>query len=164
MKKQPFSFLFIFLFVFGISAQTNEARKIYEFGNTNCDDYRASLDILLTELNNFTESKGYVFVYEGDLETFVYDKKGVNKGTKLISSEKGFAKDLIDYFKNHLLFRNFPSERIVFVEAGFRKKITNELWIVPNGINPPSPTPTLQKIKQRKPKSKPGQFGFCEEM
>jgi hypothetical protein len=162
MKNQLFSFLLIIWFVFSVSAQTNEARKIYEFGNTNCDNYRASLDILLTELNHFPDSKGYVFVYEGDLETVVYDKNGVNKGKKLISSEKGFAKRLIGYFKNHLLFRNFPSERIVFVEAGFRKKITNELWIVPNGANLPTPTPTLQKIKQRK--HKPGQFGFCEEM
>jgi NADH:ubiquinone oxidoreductase subunit 5 (subunit L)/multisubunit Na+/H+ antiporter MnhA subunit len=98
MKKQVFSFLLIISFVFSVSAQTMEARKVYEFGNTNCDDFRASLDILLTELNNSLDSKGYVFVYEGDLETFIYDKNGVNKGKKLISSEKGFARILIGYF------------------------------------------------------------------
>lgn len=162
MRKILLSLIFFALFVFSVSAQTKEARKIDEFGITNCGDYGARIDVLFRELEKFPDSKGYIFVYEGDLEVFIYDRNGVNKGKKLVLSEKGFAKNVIGYFKEHLTYRKFPLERIVFLEAGFRRKYTNELWFVPNGVSPPIPMPTLQKIKQRKPKHK--KFGFCGEM
>ncbi|CAA9422331.1 MAG: hypothetical protein AVDCRST_MAG74-3078 [uncultured Pyrinomonadaceae bacterium] len=162
MKKQILSFLFLLSLVFSVSAQVKETRKVDEFENTNCDDYRARMDNLLIEVNNFPNAKGYVFVYEGKLKQRIYDKNGKPKGIKYVSPEVGTAKELIGYLKNHLLFRNYPSDKIVFIEAGFREKLAVELWIVPNEVNSPKPTPTLKKIKQRKQTCKP--FGFCGEM
>lgn len=154
--------ILFFCLAFAASMFAQEARKIDEFGNTNCCDYGARIDGLFIELNKYSDAKGYVYVYEGNLEQGVYDKNGKYKGTKNVLSEKGLAKELIGYFKKHLLFRSYPSERIIFIEGGFRVKFTVELWFVPNGVNSPKPTPTLERIKQRKPKRKP--FGFCGEM
>ncbi len=148
--------------VFSVSAQVKEARKVDEFTNTNCDDYSARMDSLLTEVSNYSDAKGYVFVYEGKLKQYVYDKNPKRERIKFVSPEVGMAKELIGYLKNHLLFRNYPSDKIVFIEAGFREKLAVELWIVPNKVNSPKPTPTLKKIKQRKQTRKP--FGFCSEM
>ncbi len=45
-----------------------------------------------------------------------------------------------------------PSEKIVFIEAGFREKLTIEFWLVPLGAEPPKPNPTLKKMKYQKGK------------
>jgi hypothetical protein len=49
-----------------------------------------------------------------------------------------------------------------FVVAGFRENFTVEFWIVPNGVTPPEPSPTLTKMKYRK--GIPAKFclGCCE--
>ena len=162
MKKQLFIFLLLLFFFSSVSAQEKEAKLFSEFGNTTCNNYRGLMDNFLLELKNFPEAKGYAFIYEGDLELYQYDKNGKNKGLKTFTSVKGYSKEVIDYYQKHLLFREFPAERIEFIEAGFREKFTIELWIVPNEAIVPKPTPTLEKIKQRKPTRT--QFGFCGEM
>jgi hypothetical protein len=162
MREVIVGFIFIFVLALSVSAQIEEAQKIDKFGNTNCDDYGARIDLLLTEINNFSDAKGYVFVYEGKLEQFIYDKNAKFKKTRYVSPEIGMAKEIIGYLKKHLLFRNFPSNKIVFIEAGYREKYAVEFWLVPDKAIPPKPTPTLKKIKQRKPKLK--QFDFCGEM
>lgn len=162
MKRRFFGFLILLSFVPSASAQIKEARKIDEFENTNCDDYRGRTDFLLTALRNSSDAQGYIFVYEGDLKQFIYDRNGKHKGMKYVSPEMGAAQGLTDYLKNHIRFRKFPAEKITFVQGGFREKFTVELWIVPNKANPPKPTPTLKKIKRRKQKRKPS--GFCGEI
>lgn len=137
--------------------------KIDEFGNTNCDDYRARMDHSLTELSMHPNAKGYVFVYEGNLKEWVKDKNTLTtKGWRLTPSEVGLAKDLIAYFKTHLAFRNFAADRIVFVNAGFRKTFVVEVWLVPEGAEPPTASPTLSKIKQRRRVKRA--FSYCGEM
>lgn len=162
MKNLLLIFIFSFVFFLNISAQIDQARKIDEVENTNCDDYRARMDMLLTEVSNSPDSKGYVFIYEGKLKTFAYDKNGKSKGIEYISPEVGRAKEIIHYFKNHLSFRNYSANKIVFIEAGFREKYIIEFWIVPAKADLPKPSPDLKKIKQRKQTRK--LFGFCGEM
>lgn len=162
MKKRLFGFLILLSLVFTVSAQSKEVQKLDEFGNTNCDDYLARMDYLLSEINNSTNSKGYIFVYEGKLKEFTYHKNNRNQGTRYISSEVGSGKELIRYLKNQLSFRRFPTEKVIFVEAGFREKFTIEFWLVPDDVDAPKPSPTLKKIKQRKQTRKPN--GFCGDM
>lgn len=45
MKKHFFNFLFFFLLVVSVSAQSKEARKFDEFGNIGCEDIRNRLDV-----------------------------------------------------------------------------------------------------------------------
>ncbi len=151
------------LCVVKLSAQYAVPIKIDEFGNTNCDDYRARIDASLTELRKSPDAKGHILVYGGDLKEWVTDKKTLTtKGWRNAPSEVGVAKDLIGYFNQHLAFRNFPTDRIVFIDAGFREKLVVEVWLVPDGAATPRPTPTRTKIKQRKRTKKP--WGFCGEM
>lgn len=162
MKKQISVFLFLLVFVFCVSAQNKVAQKIDEFGATNCCDYRARIDNLFVEIDKSYDAKGYVYVYEGNIEQRLYDKNGKYIETKNVPSEKGSAEELIGYFKDHVLLRRYSPEKIVFINAGFREKYTVEMWIVPKGVNPPKTTPTLEKIKQRKTNHKP--LGFCGEI
>lgn len=53
--------------------------------------------------------------------------------------------------------RGINAERVVTLNAGYREKLTIDLWIVPTGFNRPVPTPTLdpsevQIIRPRKRK------------
>lgn len=162
MKKIAFLTLLLFSAVFDTSAQVKEAKLLQKFGNTNCDDYGAKLDTLLAELHYSPDSKGYVLVYEGNVLLAISDKNIKSVTFKYVSPEVSAAKELISFFKKHLQFRNFPRERINFVEAGFREKFVVELWVVPSGLAPPKPAPTLQRIKHRRHKPKP--YGFCGEM
>jgi hypothetical protein len=153
----------LLLYASELSAQYAVPIKIDEFGNTNCDDYRARIDTSLAELRKSPDAKGHILVYEGDLKQWVRDRKTLTTtGWRYAPSEVGLAKDIIKYFKQHLAFRNFPTDRVLFVDAGFREKFAVEVWLVPDGAAPPGPTPTRTKLRQRKRVKRP--FGFCGEM
>lgn len=152
MKRQLFSFLILLLFVLSVSAQTDEARKVDEFGNLNCDDYSARMDDLWIKLNNLPDAKGYVFIYEGKIENAVYDKNGKYKGEQYFYPKIGEAKTRIRYMQQLIRFGKFSPGKFVFIEAGFREKFTIEYWIVPNEATLPVPTSILEKMKHRKGK------------
>jgi hypothetical protein len=57
-------------------------------------------------------------------------------------------------------FRRFPKEKVLFISGGFRENHTVELWVVPNGANPPKATPTLESMKYRKGKP----VNMCESL
>ncbi|MGI8639395.1 MAG: hypothetical protein ACR2MG_05515 [Pyrinomonadaceae bacterium] len=153
--KIIFNFVFIALFVFSVSAQVNEARKIDEFGNISCDDLTARFDNFFLQLTELDNSKGYVLVYEGNLLSPLYNKDG-----KTIKPRRGEAKAQILTMKSRIKFSRFDEKRIVFVNGRFRENLTIELWIVPTDVTPPKPTPTLKKMKYRK--GKPG--NFCDAL
>ncbi|MDQ3800446.1 MAG: hypothetical protein M3384_13440 [Acidobacteriota bacterium] len=165
MKAKPATVFFILLltaltvFPQQQQQQQREAEKIDDFEATSCDDYRGRLDRLLVSVNNSSGAKGYVIVYPGNLKQFIYDRNWKNKGIKYVKPAANYARELIGYFKSHLRLRRFPAERIVFIEGGFREEFTIEFWLVPKDAAPPTPTPTLKKIKQ----AKPGKYaeGFC---
>ena len=145
--------LCLLILLVSINAQQAEPILVDEFGVTNCDDYRGRLDILLIELEKAPGAKGVVFVYSGDLELDVYDKNSKKVGVRYVRSMVELDRALINYYKNHVLFRHFSPDRLEFVRAGYRRKFTNTFWLVPKGSAAPIPTPTLKSIKQkRKPK------------
>lgn len=43
------------------------------------------------------------------------------------------------------LWRYFPWQKTKAIDGGFREKATTELWIVPRGASPPTPTPTVNR-------------------
>lgn len=154
--------IFILSFLLCIPVFSQEAVKIDEFTNTTCDDYWSRTSFLYTDLNRNLEAKAYIFVYQGKLTKLVYDKKGNLKRTDYVSPPKNEANELIGYFERDAAFKDIPTDKVTFVEGGFREKFTVEFWIVPVGTNPPKPTPTLEKVKQRKPVRHP--FGYCGEL
>jgi hypothetical protein len=149
MKKQLFSFLLIISFVFSVSAQTKEARKIDELINYDCDDMLARLDRLASQTMKDSKAKAFIIIYEGRYSLNV-SNKGENE-KRIFLPRFGESVVRTQIMQNHLLnFRNLPREKILFVSGGFRENHTVELWVVPNGANPPKPTPTLENMKYRK--------------
>jgi len=148
MKNVILALLLMFACAVCALGQTAGTQKFEEFGVTTCDEYRARVDLLMLNLTASPGAKGYVIVYEGNVEEPVYDKKYRVVGKYLTPSAKGSAKALISYFKNHLGFRKYPTERFVFINGGFRKKFSIEFWVVAEGSTPPPLSPTLKKIKQ----------------
>jgi len=144
MKRYFFILFLLLSFAFSISAQEKEARKVDEFESVNCDDYLARMDNFQIELSNDPTAKGYILIYEGKIPKnskgkfiFVFPHSG---------EAKSYKKTMI----RRMAFRKYDRQRIVFIEAGFREKLTVEFWLVPAGAEPPKPTPTLKKIKYRK--------------
>src|SRR5687768_6522587 len=153
MKKQLFVFLLALFFVFNVSAQDKESRKIDEFENIPCDEYLMRVDAAMVEAHNNPFSTIYVLIYEG--KELKYNSRK-NK-TESVFPNFGSAKAKIRSIEKYLSIRKFPAERFEFVKAGFRENLTVEIWLVPVGATSPKPTPTLTKMKYRKGKA----TGFC---
>jgi hypothetical protein len=100
------------------------SRKFDEFPNIKFDDEKARLDNFAIQLQNEPGSRGYILVYPGPR-----DHAG--------DAQKRAARAR-DYLVNT---RGLDANRIVTLPGGQRAAQTVELWIVPNGANPPTPTP-----------------------
>ena len=159
IKKQLHILILVVSLVSSILAQTKEARKIDEFGSIPCEELRARLDSFLSELQNNPQTKGFVIVYEGKYFYPDFNKYPPEK-IKTYLPAFGEAQLRTQAFINHFKWRNFPSDRYLFISGGYREKHTVEFWIVPNGAKPLRPSPTLDKMKFRK--GKPERI-TCEE-
>lgn len=148
--KQTILSLF-FTFIFCVSGFSQEARKIDEFGSVSCDEYLNRMDNFQIELSNEPTAKGYILIYEGNLTRY---KKGK---TYLVLPHFNEAESYKRTIIRRMAFRGFGKEKIVFVKAGFREKLTVEFWLVPLGAEPPKPTPSLKKMKYQKGKP----LDFC---
>lgn len=153
MKHKFFTVFSILLFAFNVDAQNKEMRKFEEFGNIQCGDLRTRLDLFLIELQNNPQSKGFVIVYDGKHYSYDYSRGG-NPKIKYQLPVFGEATLLTQQMLNHFKYRNFPSDRYLFISGGYRENYTVELWVVPTGAEPPKPTPTANEIKYRKGKLK----------
>ncbi|MDQ3748426.1 MAG: hypothetical protein M3367_05320 [Acidobacteriota bacterium] len=151
MRNLSFSLIFFIFLAFSASAQTKEARKIDEFGVIPCGDFRSRLDNFLAKLQNELRSKGFVIVYEGKYSYQIYDQYPKTK-LKTYLPAFGESNYRTQIMMNHFKFRNFPSDKYLFISGGYRENHAVELWIIPNGATPPKPTPTLDKINYRKGK------------
>lgn len=151
MKNLILIFLLLLPFAFSVSAQTDEARKVDEFESVNCDDYLARMDNFQIELSNNPTAKGYILIYEGKIP------RQTNTRFIFVSPHSGEAKAYEKTMIRRMTFRKYDRQKIVFVEAGFREKLTVEFWVVPSNAEPPKPIPTLKKMKYQKGKPK----DFC---
>ena len=155
--KQKFLFIVLLLLTVNAFAQSDEAQKLDEFGYVNCDEYLARMDAVIIAQANNPNSQIYVFVYEGK------EKRGFYKNDKMVWLKpslppSGLAKAKIDSMKEYIKkWKKRPVENYVFVNGGFREEFQVEIWLVPPGAEPPTPTPTLQKMEYRKG----GPRGFC---
>jgi hypothetical protein len=150
MKLRLFLILVCFFMIASTTfAQTDETAKVDEFETPTCEDYLSRMDGVQNFLRNNPSSNVYILVYEGK-ELRLNNRTGEYE---LAFPNFGSAKAKIRSMKKRLQI----IDRIVFVEAGFRQKLTIEIWAVPLGKMPPNPSPTLKKIRYRKGKPE----GFC---
>lgn len=104
-----------------------QPRKFDEFPSISFDDDKARLDNLAIELQNAPTAQGYIIVYGGR------------------TSRPGLADRLGARAKNYLVnTRGINPNRLTVVNGGYRESDYIEIWLVPQGAQPPRPTPTVQ--------------------
>ena len=100
---------------------------------------KARLDNFAIELQNNPSSRGYVIAYSG------------------ASSRAGQADRLINRAKDYLINqRGIDMSRFSIINGGYRETDYFELWIVPQGAEPPTPTPTAQPNPAAQPQPRTG--------
>lgn len=119
-----------------LERKTRTNLKFDECTNCTFDDQKARLDNLGVELQNDPTTQAYIFVYGGRLSP-------IGQAEKLRNRTK-------DYLIND---RRIDASRFVMVNGGFRESDSVEIWIVPSGVTPPLPAPTVQagEVKSAKP-------------
>jgi hypothetical protein len=125
-----------------------EARKFDEFGDIYCDDEKARLDNFANELQNNPDVQGYIIFYGGKRHQYPY-----GNSSRLALPRRGEAEARASRLKPYIHdTRGIDPNRIVVVNGGYRDQWAAELWIVPKGANPPTPTPTVkpQEIRFRR--------------
>lgn len=148
MKRQFFTLLFLFTFVFSISAQEKEASKVSELSSFwQCEEARAVVDNFFIQLQRNPQTTGFIIYYEGK-----YDNGEKNSKLKMLLPKRGEADYRMQIIRDHIKLRRYDSSRVLFINGGFREENKTEFWLVPNGAELPKPTPTLDKIDYRKGK------------
>ncbi|MCA1850024.1 MAG: hypothetical protein LC672_02945, partial [Acidobacteria bacterium] len=96
------------------------------FPVTAFDDTKARLDNMAIELQNTPSAQGYIIAYAGR------------------SSRAGQADRLIKRAKDYLVNeRGIDANRLSVINGGYREGDYFELWVVPQGAEPPQATPTV---------------------
>jgi hypothetical protein len=102
----------------------NLPKEFDEFPSVAFDDDKARFDNLAIELQNSPGSTGYIIAYTG-------------RRSRAGQVER-MGQRAIDYLVNQ---RGINQTRLRFLPGGTRDVDTYELWIVPQGAEPPRPTP-----------------------
>jgi hypothetical protein len=105
--------------------QISPPKRFDEFPSIAFDDDKARLDNLAIELQNNPGAQGYIIAYAGRRRPA---GEADRMGTRAVNY-------LVDK-------RGISRSRLVFVNGGYRETDAFELWLVPQGAEPPRPTPT----------------------
>lgn len=101
--------------------------KCYDcFPFTAFDDTKARLDNLAIELQNTPTAQGYIIAYAG-------------RGSRAGQADR-LIKRARDYMVNE---RGIDASRLTVINGGYRDTDYFELWVVPQGAEAPTPTPTV---------------------
>jgi hypothetical protein len=126
------------------AAQTAPS-KVDEYGDICCDDEMARLDNFATHLQNNPDARGYIIYYGGRLRRYPYCHS-----KRLGLPKRGDAAARARILKPYLeSTRGVDPARFVVINGGYREEWTAELWLVPKGAAPPSPTPTVDPRRVR---------------
>jgi hypothetical protein len=107
-------------------------RKYDEYGKIKRNDEKARLDNFAIELQNNPTAQGYIITYGGRV------------------GPAGEAQTRADFAKNYLVStRGIDAGRLVTVDGGYKETAWTELWLVPQGADPPSATPTVDASEHK---------------
>jgi len=102
------------------------AVRIDEFGATSIEAENEKL-ALAVKAAQYGNDKVYVIGYAGR------------------TSERMFASTSLRRMRDQILKSGFPPARVGAYDGGFREQPAFELWVVPEGAEPPKPTPTIDR-------------------
>jgi hypothetical protein len=101
------------------------AKRFDEFPSVAHDDDKARLDNLAIELQNNPGATGYVIAYAGRNSRAGEADRMTRRAADYLTTTRGISR-----------------ERLVFINGGRRASNSFELWLVPQGADPPRPTPS----------------------
>jgi hypothetical protein len=104
-----------------------DCRKFDEFPSVAFDDDKARFDNLAIELQNSPDSTAYIIIYAG---------KNSRRGQADLLGKRS-----MDYLT---VTRGVGSQRLIFINGGYRDSDFIEIWLCPPGAHPPQPSPTVQ--------------------
>ena len=111
--------------VSGVPTITPSGRRFDEFPSIAHDDDKARFDNLAIELQNSPGSTGYVIAYAGRGSRAGEADRMTRRALGYLTATRGISRD-----------------RLVVINGGRRDSNTFELWVVPQGAEPPRPSPT----------------------
>lgn len=137
------------LLICGLANSTGSDIFVFDrFGDICCDDEKARLDNFAVNLQQHPNATGYIIFYGGRLQNYPYCHSARQRFPRRGESQARAAR-----MKPYLVStRGLDASRVVVIDGGYRESWTAELWIVPNQLGPPAPSPTVkpQEIRFRK--------------
>lgn len=118
-----------FIFTSHVSAQerTEKAVKIQEYipDPDHYEDALARLDDFAVQLQTEQKGRGYIIGYnKPDYPVGIYSRQ-LNNGKYILTKLRGIAES-----------------RLTVIDGGYRENAAIELWLVPDGAEPPTPNAT----------------------
>ena len=107
--------------------QLETPRRFDEFPSVAFDDDKARLDNLAIELQNNPGSTGYIVAYAGRRSRPGTADRMNARAVKYLTETRGISRD-----------------RLQVINGGGRDTNSYELWLVPQGAEPPRPTPSRE--------------------
>jgi hypothetical protein len=102
------------------------AIKIDEFGNLDPEKENERLSEIAATVSQSSDNL-YIIAYSGR------------------SSVRGFAATGLRRIKTQLASLGVQAQRIGNIDGGYREDAAYEIWMVPEGADPPRPTPTIDR-------------------
>ncbi|HWW75489.1 MAG TPA: hypothetical protein VNZ44_08835 [Pyrinomonadaceae bacterium] len=112
--------------------QISTPRRFDEFPSIAHDDDKARFDNLAIELQNSPGATGYIIAYSGRNSRAGEADRMAARAVEYLTTTRGISRD-----------------RIVTVNGGYRDANSFEMWVVPQGATPPTPTPTVSPDQLR---------------
>ena len=100
-----------------LSKEKPEASMQSDFGRVPNGQIRMLVDTFFLELQNNPTSQGYIINYGKDREVAGRER----------------------LLRNHIVFRQQDASRITFIRGANKKEFNTQLWIIPEGAEPPKP-------------------------
>jgi len=112
--------------------QISTPQRFDEFPSIAHDDDKARFDNLAIELQNSPGATGYIIAYSGRNSRAGEADRMAARAVEYLTTTRGISR-----------------ERIVTVNGGYRDANSFEMWVVPQGATPPTPTPTVSPDQLR---------------
>lgn len=107
-------------------------RKLDEYGDIRWEDEKPRLDNFAIELEVSQTAQGYLTCYGGRVGRVGEAQWRCQRAKRYVSG-----------------YRHIDASRILTVDGGFREDLIVELWVVPPGVTPPAPSPTVDRGEVR---------------
>lgn len=163
MKNYLFIFLLSLSFILSVSAQDKKAELLDEFPTLGCEFLLMHADGYAQLLNENPNTKLYIIYYEGKHHKEIYNKKEKKSETVLVAPRRSEARNKTEAITLYLTkYRKISPDRFTLVDGGFDTEYHVQVWLVPNGVSPPKPSPFEKDVNIKFRKGKAPNVADCQ--